>query len=235
VKKRGLGIEAVEEEVRKRFPQSRVIGFDSDVAKRPKDQEKLVDLFRKKKLDILVGTQLLAHQQDLPKAPVVVILHPETILALPDFRAGQKTFQSIVQAANHLDSGEDSELMIQTAFPDHFSIHRAANLDYVGFYTQEMKFRRLMNYPPFTHMVEVLFQGESLRPLARQTRSFSTLLKEHSKDVEILGPALAAVPRLRGKSRVQVILKAKKRKDLDRALKEALGKMRANKKVLVYY
>jgi primosomal protein N' (replication factor Y) len=205
------------------------------VAKSPKDQEKLVDLFRKRKIDILVGTQLLAHQQELSKVPLVVILYPETILALPDYRASQKTFQSIIQAAKHLSPAENSELLIQTAFPDHFSIRSAAHFDYVGFYTQEIKFRRLMNYPPFTHMVEVLFQGENLRSLARQTRNFSSLLKEQSKDVEILGPALAAVPRLRGKNRVQIILKSKKKRDLDDALKKTLGKVRANKKVLVYY
>jgi primosomal protein N' (replication factor Y) len=71
--------------------------------------------------------------------------------------------------------------------------------------------------------------------LAKQTRDFSSLLKEHSKDVEILGPALAAVPRLRGKSRVQIILKSKKRQDLDEALKQTLRKVRVNKKILVYY
>ncbi|MGB6340008.1 MAG: primosomal protein N', partial [Candidatus Aminicenantaceae bacterium] len=87
----------------------------------------------------------------------------------------------------------------------------------------------------FTHMVEVLFQGENLRSLAKQTRDFSLVLKEHSKDVEILGPALAAVPRLRGKNRVQIILKSKKRQHLDDALKQTLGKVRANKKILVYY
>ena len=235
IKKRGLGIEAVEEEVKRRFPQIRVLGFDSDVAKRQKDQEKRVDLFRDKTIDILVGTQLLAHQHKLPKVPVIVVLYPETILALPDYRASEKTFQSIIQAAKHLSPDEHSEILIQTAFPDHFSIRSAAHLDYVGFYTQEIKFRRLMNYPPFTHMVEVLFQGDNLRSLAKQTRDFSSLLKEHSKDVEILGPALAAVPRLRGKSRVQIILKSKKRQDLDEALKQTLRKVRANKKILVYY
>jgi primosomal protein N' (replication factor Y) len=84
-------------------------------------------------------------------------------------------------------------------------------------------------------MVEVLFQGENLRSLARQTRDFSSVLKENSKDLEILGPALAAVPRLRGKSRVQIILKSKKKQDLDAALKKTLGKVRGKKKVLVYF
>jgi primosomal protein N' (replication factor Y) len=235
IKKRGVGIEAVEEEIKRRFPQSCIVGFDSDVAKSPKDQKRLVDLFQKKKIDILVGTQLLAHQQELSKVPIVVVLYPETILALPDYRASQKTFQSIIQAAKHLSPDENSELWIQTALLDHFSIRSAAHFDYAGFYTKEIKFRRLMNYPPFTHMVEVLFQGENLRSLARQTRDFSSVLKENSKDLEILGPALAAVPRLRGKSRVQIILKSKKKQDLDAALKKTLGKVRGNKKVLVYF
>lgn len=235
IKKRAFGIEAVEEEIRRRLPKIRIVGFDSDAVKRPRDQEKIIDLFRKKKLDILVGTQLLAHQQELPQTPMVVLLYPETILALSDYRASQKTFQSIVHATKHLSPDQNSEFLIQTAFPDHFSIRSAARLDYEGFYTQEIKYRRLMNYPPFTHMVEVLFMGESLRSVAKQTRNFSAILKDHSEDVEVLGPALAAVPRLRGKSRVQIILKSRKRKDLDKALKQTLAKVRANKKVLVYY
>jgi primosomal protein N' (replication factor Y) len=233
--KRAAGIEAVEEALRRRFVQSRIVGFYSDVAKRPIDRERLVDLFRERKIDILLGTQLMAHRHDLPKVPLIVILYPETILALPDYRASQRTFQSIVQAAKYLSPDKDAELLIQTAFPEHFSIRQAAEGNYVGFYAQEIKFRRLMNYPPFTHMVEVTFQGENLRSLARQTRSFSSVLREHVKDVEILGPAIAAVPRLRGRSRVQVILKAKKTKNLDSALKQTLGMVKGNKKVLVYY
>jgi primosomal protein N' (replication factor Y) len=235
LKKRTFGIEAVEEEIRRSFPESHVVGFDSDVVKGPKDQEKIVDRFRQKKIDILVGTQLLAHQQELPQVPMVVVLYPETILALSDYRASEKTFQSIVQATKHLRPEENSKLLIQTVLPDHFSIHAAANLDYAEFYTEEIKYRRLMNYPPFAHMVEVLFQGENLRSVAKKTRDFSNLLKELGKDVEVLGPALAAVPRLRGKSRVQVYLKSKKKKALEGALRTALANVRANKKVLVHY
>jgi len=215
--------------------RSHVVGFDSDEVKRPKEQAKIIDLFQKKKIDILVGTQLLAHQQDLPKSLLVVLLYPETILALPDYRASQKTFQSIVQLRRHLSPDENAKLLIQTAFPDHFSVRSAAHLDYSGFFTQEIKFRRLMSYPPFTHMVELLFQGENLRSVAKQTRDFSRMIKDYSEGVEVLGPALAAVTRLRGKNRIQIFLKSKNRKDLDEALKQTLAKVRANKKVLVHY
>jgi len=233
--KKGMGVEAVEEEIVRRFPQSCVVGFDSDVAKRPKDREGLIDRFQKKKIDILVGTQLMTHQQELSKVSLAVVLYPETILTLPDYRASQKTFQSIVQAMKHLSPDEKSELWIQTEFPDHFSIRLAARLDYHGFYEQEIKFRRLMNYPPYTHMVEILFQGANLRTVARQSREFSSELKGCSKEVEVLGPALAPLPRLRGKSRVQLILKSKKKRDLDKALKEVLPRVRASKKAILYY
>ncbi len=235
IKKRGVGIEAVEEEIKRQFPQCRVVGFDSDVAKGQKDQDRIMDLFRKGKIDILIGTQMLAHQVGLPKVPLVVVLYPETILSLPDYRANQKTFHSIIQAVKNLCVEDGAELYVQTALPDHFSIQAAAHQDFVSFYTQEIKFRRLMNYPPFSHMVEVLFQGENLRSVAKKTRDFSSLLKEHSEVVEIMGPALAAVQRLRGKSRVQIILKSAKRKDLDEALKNSLSKVRVSKKVHVYY
>lgn len=235
IKRNVMGIEAVEEEIRRHFPQTRIIGFDSDVAKRPKDRQRLIDLFRKGKIDILVGTQLLAHQKDLPQVSLVVVLYPETILTLSDYQASQKTFQSVVQARKHLIPDGNSEILIQTAFPDHFSIRSAAHFDYVGFYSQEIKFRRLMNYPPFTHMAEVLFTGKNLRSVAKQTRDFSSVLRAHSKEVEILGPALAAIPRIRGMSRVQLILKSRKKRDLDKALRQASEKVRANKKVVLYY
>lgn len=235
VRIRGVGIEAVEEELKRMFPQSRVVGFDSDVAKGEKDQERIIELLRKGKIDILLGTQLLAHQQDIPKVPLILILFPETILRLPDYRASQKTFQTIIQAIKHLNVDNGPELYVQTACPDHFSIQTAARQDFIAFYMQEIDCRRLMSYPPFSHMVEVLFQGENLRSLAKKSRDFSSVLKEHSMDVEILGPSLAAVPRLRGRSRVQVILKSTERKDLDEALRKALDKVRANKKIHVYY
>ena len=234
IRKRGFGIEVVEEELRRRFPQARVALFDTDVVKKKTDQQRILSDFRQGKIDILVGTKLLIHKDDLPPVSLVVIIHPEMTLTLSDFRASQKAFWIINQMKKFLIKDEQSKLIIQTALPHHYSIRQAALGDYMAFYRQEVRFRRLMNYPPFSHMVEVLLHGQNLRALARESRAFSSLVKSTADDVEVLGPALASVSRMRGRSRVQMILKSKKKKSLDRVLKMSLKEIKSRKTVLIF-
>ncbi len=229
---RGVGVEAVEERLRRIFPQAKTAFFTTDLDR--KDQNKILQEFRKGKIDILVGTQFLAHQVDLPSASLVSILYPEILLTLSDYRASQKTFQVICQMMRFLREEEEAEAIIQTAIPRHFSIRRAASRDYMSFFKEELNFRRLMKYPPFTHLVEILFQGENLRVVARQSREFLSRVKGVSKDVEILGPALAPVSMLRGRRRVQLILKSQKKKELDDVLEKLLQSVKARKSILVH-
>ncbi|NIN91404.1 hypothetical protein GTO36_00065 [bacterium] len=133
-----------------------------------------------------------------------------------------------------LKSENKAEVIIQTAFPSHFSIRQAALADYFSFYKEELRLRRLMNYPPFSRMAEVLFQGENLRNVARKSREFSNQVKSLKGDVEILGPALASVSRVRGLNRVQVILKARRKKELDDVLSESLKTIKLRKSVWIY-
>ncbi|MFP4082355.1 MAG: primosomal protein N' [Candidatus Aminicenantes bacterium] len=233
IRKRGLGIELIEEELKRTFPQSTVLCFDTDVTRTRKEQERILGRFLKGKIDILVGTQLLAHQVDLPLVSLVAVLHPETTLTLPDFRASQRTFQNLNQMKKFAHDGNQGEVIIQTSFPHHFSIRCAAEDDYESFYKQEIKFRRLMNYPPFSYLAEILFQGNNLRTLAQKSREFSSRIGKYGKDIEILGPALASVARVRGMKRVQLVLKAKKRHLLQRALNEALQGIRLRKSVFL--
>lgn len=232
IRGRGVGVEAVEERLKKFFPQAKIASFATDLGR--KDQNKILREFRRGKIDILVGTQLLAHQHSLPSASLVSILYPETLLTLSDYKASQKTFQTVNQMMRFLRDEGDSEAIIQTALPHHFSIRQAASGDYMSFYKQEMNFRRLMKYPPFTHLVEILFQGENLRYVARQSREFLSRAREVSKEVEVLGPALAPVSMLRGRSRVQLILKARKKKELDDVLEDLLKSIKVRKSILVH-
>lgn len=228
---RGIGIEAVEEELRRIFPQNKISSFDTSLSKR--DQDKVLLRCRRGEIDILIGTQLLAHQLELPRASLVSILFPEMILALSDYRAGQKTYQALTRMMRFVKD-DNSEVLIQTALPDHFTIVRAAGGDYNSFYEQELEFRRLMSYPPFSIVVEVLFQGKNLRNVARKSREFSALLKSLTTEVEILGPALAAVARVRGLYRVQLILKVQRKGLIDEALRKSLRTTKLRKSVFVY-
>ncbi len=222
IRKRGVGIEVVEEELSRVFPESKIVCFDSDVIKTKKEQERILSRFAQGKIDILVGTQLLAHQWNLPLASLVTIFYPETTLALSDFKAGQKTFQNLVQMMRFVRTDDEGKVIIQTWFPDHFSIQDAASNDYISFFTQEIKYRRLMNYPPFSHMAEILFQGENLRYLAEKSRQFSKHFRKFEASIEVLGPALAPVARVRGRNRIQLVLKAKKERLLVQALRKSL-------------
>ncbi len=231
---KSFGIEVVEEELKKRFPGKNIVCFDSDRVRTRKDQEKILSRFAEKKIDILLGTQFLSHQENLPPVSTVVILHPEIFLTLPDFRASQKTFQTVNQMTKFLAGEGDPLLFIQTTNPDHYSIRHAAFDDYDCFYEQEIKYRRLMNYPPFSRLAEVLLTGENLRALARESRKIFSCVKDQDSQIETWGPALAPVSRIRGKFRIQVVLKSKKKRALDGALQKSLEQVKSRKTVFIY-
>jgi len=230
---RGLGIEVVEEELRKNFPQHRVVCFDTDVVKTRKEQEKIINRFRQGKIDILIGTQLLVHQVDLPSVSLAVIFYPETTLSLSDFKATQKTYHNLIQMMRFV-LNEEGKIIVKTAFPQHFAIRCAARWDYLCFFRQEIKYRRLMNYPPFCYMAEVLFRGDSLKTLARKTREFYSSLRGQNQEVEVLGPARASGPGLGGKGTIQVILKSTRRKNLEDVLRRSLQPVRMRRSILFY-
>lgn len=221
---REWGIEALEEEVRRRFPSGRVACFDTDTTAGRGDRARVLDEAARGRIDVLLGTQLLAHQAGLPPVTLVGILNPEALLSQADYRAGQRTFQSLVRmmSVGASAGGEPAQVIIQTAMPDHHSIRHAAALDYRSFFGEEIGFRRLMNYPPFSCMAEILFQGRDSRALAGQVRGFGARLRAAAPDVEILGQARASIARLRGESRFQVLVRAKKKERLDAALGEVL-------------
>jgi primosomal protein N' (replication factor Y) len=231
---RSFGIEVVEEELKKIYPDKQIVCFDSDRVRTRRDQEKILVRFGEKKIDILLGTQLLAHQENLASASTVFILYPEIFLTLPDFRASQKTFQTVSQMTNCLAKEEDSWLYIQTANPDHHSIRHAAFGDYNRFYEKEIQYRRMMDYPPFSRLAEILLTGENLRTLAAESRKIFARVKDRDPQIETWGPALAPVSCIRGKFRVQIVLKSKKNRALDRALLESLEQVKSRKTVFLH-
>lgn len=232
---RGVGVEAVEEELRKLFPQARVACFDSDRVTGKKTRERVLQRFQEGTLDILVGTQLLAHQTGLPPVSLIGILNPEALLAFSDFRAAQRTFLALSFMMRLADAGgERAEIVIQTAFPEHYSIREAARQDYAGFFKQEIRVRRLMNYPPFSALADVLLQGREPRNLARKAREIAGCAKALGRDVEVLGPAFAPGVLMRGEKRVQLILRTQDPEHLDHVLRECVGGTKIRKIVLRY-
>jgi primosomal protein N' (replication factor Y) len=166
---------------------------------------------------------------------MVGIINPEALLAFADFRASQKAFQAIHRLMRFAASGDaGAEIVIQTAFPDHYSIREAAGQDYLAYFDQEIRFRRLMNYPPFAAMAEVVLVGRDRRPLARKARDLVGRVKAFSRDIEILGPAVSPPSPGKGERGVQVILKSRESETLEACLAECLKTIGARRSVVRY-
>jgi primosomal protein N' (replication factor Y) (superfamily II helicase) len=233
---RGAGVEAVVEELERLYPQARVASFDSDRVKTKSSRERVLENFREGKIDVLVGTQLLAYRTtELPLVPWIGILNPEALLAFADFRAAQKTFQSVRRMMRFAaPAAAGSEIVIQTAFPDHYSIREAAREDYPAFYEEEIRFRRLMNYPPFSAMAEIVLWGKDPRPLAEKARELSGRAKAQASGIEILGPAMTPPSLLKGERGVQMIFKSREKETLEACLAECLKGLRGKRTVVRY-
>jgi primosomal protein N' (replication factor Y) len=235
VVRRGAGTQALEEELGRLFPGVRIGRFDADTAGAPGERERLLAEFAKGKIPLLVGTQLLVHQPGVPKVGLVGVLRPESLLGFSDYKAGQKTFEAVSAMLDFCRDAPDAAAYVQTTGPAHFSIEAAAAGDYRAFYDKEIEFRRVLGYPPFASLAEVLLQGRDVRTLGAKSRELRALLQKYAPGLEVLGPAFAPVARVRDVSRVQFILKAAERETIDRALRESLPKIRLKKSVVFSY
>ncbi len=235
VLRKSIGTQALEEELKDVFPDIPLARFDQDTVSRPKDRDDVIRDFTKGKIPLLVGTQLLSFQPGVPAVPLLGIISPETLLGFADYRASQRTFQTVSQMMTFLDNSPDSTAVIQTPHPVPFSIEAAADGNFPSFYQREIDFRRLMNYPPYSSLAEVTLVGRDKRALAGKARAFRTLLEPFEPELEILGPAFATIGRMKDFYRIQVICKAARRKTIDHALRESLPRIRLKKTVRFSY
>ncbi len=234
VASRGAGIEVFAEQLAKSFPNKNIVSFDSDEAGQREKQNRIISDFARGRIDILLGTPFLAHRLHLPAAGTVAVFQPEAALYSSDFFAGQRTAQNLRQIVRFVADKNDSELLIQTAFPHHHCIRAAALGKYDEYFDQEIQYRRMLHYPPFCYMAEVVLEGENLRSLAGRTRRFFHQVEMAGHDIEVIGPALAPVPRIKSRHRVQMIVKAARKSQIDRALREALQGISTKKSVHIY-
>ena len=227
---RGAGVEAVEEALQKAFPGARIASFDSARVRRSRSaREKAARGWATGKIDILLGTEMLAHQ-DLPPAAWAAVLHPEARLAHPDFRSAQRTFQSLGRMMR--SAGQDGEILIQTAAPDHYAVREAARRDYGAFFDAEIGFRKLMNYPPFSAMAEIVLIGRDPRPLAQRARDLVRVFQGFGPGLEVTGPGMAAPSARRGEKGLQIVLKADDPAVLDAGLELGLRSMSGRRSVV---
>ena len=158
----GVGTEKVEEEIKQLFPQYETDRLDLDTIRKKGDIEKVLGNFKKGKTKILVGTQLVAKGLDFHNVGLVGVISADTTLNIPDFRSSEKTFQLITQAAGRAGRGDKAgKVIIQTYTPDHYAIESASKHNYEQFYEAEISLRKLMKYPPYTDLIQILITAEN--------------------------------------------------------------------------
>lgn len=206
---RGGGVEALEEELRTVFPGARIAAFDRDRAGRAADRKKILEAWTGGKLDILIGTQLLARVPDLPSADFVGIFNPEAALAVPDFTASERTFQLLVRMIRFARPyGRKPAAVIQTGFPDHHAIRAAARLDFEAFFTEEIELRRLLGQPPFAALADIVLRGLDVRRLGREARMLAERWRKSRAKIDVLGPSFVSEAGRPGLRRIQIELRA---------------------------
>ena len=216
----GEGSEKVEEVVRRTFPAARVARLDRDTAAGRGQAERILRRFVRGELDILVGTQMIAKGHDFQGVSLVGVLSADSILGLPDFRAAERTFQLLTQVAGRAGRGElPGRVLVQTYYPDHYAIRFGAAQDYEQFYEQEMRFRRLLRYPPFTALANVVVRQRKLDAAIRTARQLQEFFQQRSvPNLRVLGPAPAPIARLKKDYRFQFLLKSPDRSALQQLL-----------------
>ena len=222
---KGIGTKAIEEEIRKLFPQKKVARFDADSDKN-ETVEKLYSEIRNGEIDIIIGTQVIAKGLDLPKLKTVCVVQADAGLALPDFTSSERNFQLISQVIGRVGRhSNESNVIIQTYQPEAPSIQFGLNQDYAGFYNFEIKNRQKQNYPPFVYLLKLtcVYKTE-ISAVRNSQKEAREIRKNFSKDVQIFGPTPAFYERVGETYRWQIVVKSKKRAPLLEIAREFQGK-----------
>ena len=174
----GLGTEKVEQAVRDLFPQARTLRMDRDTMARKGAHAETLRAFRRGDADILIGTQMVAKGLDFPRVTLVGVVSADTALNLPDFRAGERAFQLLTQVAGRAGRGQTpGKVIVQTFSPEHESVQRAAEHDYLGFYADAIAQRRELAYPPFAHLANAVFADEDEARAQAASRRLAEVLR----------------------------------------------------------
>ncbi|MGH8721286.1 MAG: replication restart helicase PriA, partial [Burkholderiales bacterium] len=209
----GLGTQRVEEEVRRAFPEARTLRWDRDVTRGRDSHEAILARFLAHEADVLIGTQMIAKGLDMPLVTLVGVITADTALHLPDFRSGERTFQLLEQVAGRAGRGpRGGRVVIQTYTPEHHAIQAVKTHDYEAMYQREVEFRRRLGYPPFGRLVRLTYAHTGAEYSQLQAAAMVRKLTEERDrrglpNLDILGPAPAFVPRVRGRWRWNVVLR----------------------------
>ncbi len=232
----GVGTEQLEEILRARFPHARIARVDRDSTRRRGTMRRILMEFSAGRLDILVGTQMLAKGHDFPNVTLVGVIAADVGLSFPDFRAGERTFQLLTQVAGRAGRGRvPGRVVIQSYYPGHYALTFAKRQDFAGFYAKEIEFRSMLGYPPFNELVQLIVTGVESTKVATLAGRVAAELRQTCRlpafrpGVRILGPAPAPLEKIRGEYRYQILIKYAKNVDKSGLLRQAFERLAAKR------
>jgi primosomal protein N' (replication factor Y) len=214
----GFGTERLEEMLHTLFPSASVARMDTDSTRKKGEAARILKGFAEQAIDILVGTQMITKGYNFPGVTLVGVIAADFSLAFPDFRGGERTFQILSQAAGRSGRGEqEGEVIVQTFNPDHYAIRASTRHDYREFFEMEIRLRKELGYPPFSHLACVRLSGNSPDRTAQAAEQMGKRLRDvirrwpkRGKDLHVLGPAEAPIAKLKGKNRWQILVKTQR-------------------------
>ena len=205
------GTEQVEKALREQYPKAKILRMDADTTGRKGDYERILSAFASEEADILIGTQMIVKGHDFPKVTLVGILLADLSLYGSDYAASERTFALLTQAAGRAGRADrPGEVVIQTYQPDNYAVVYAARQDYRGFYEKEIRYRKMLHYPPVYHMMSVQFSSESEDLALYAAGECRRIISERIPGVSVIGPAAAPLSRLRDQYRFVLYVKEEK-------------------------
>ena len=209
----GIGTQRIEKEVAEAYRNAKIIRLDRDAVIKRGSHDKIFAAFAEGEANVLIGTQMVTKGLDVAKVTLVGVVSADTSLNLPDFRAAERTFQQLTQVAGRAGRHHlPGKVIIQSLNPEHYALKYALNHDYDGFYKEEIEFRKSLFYPPFSRLINIILSGRNEQKTAETASHIAKSLKsnyklQNTKHI-ILGPAKAAISKLRGQFRYQILVKA---------------------------
>lgn len=206
----GIGTEKVEEELKSLIKDAKIIRMDVDTTTTKNAHAKIINSFLEEKYNILVGTQMIAKGLDFPNVTLVGVLNADIGLNFPDFRSSEITFSLLNQVLGRSGRGnKEGKVLIQTFNPEHYAIVYTKNHDYLGFYNEEMKIRKILKYPPYYYICSIKIISKDYNLASKSSYDVVNYLKQNIKNEIILGPSVCNVFKLNNNYRFQIIIKYK--------------------------
>nr|MBF0222289.1 primosomal protein N' [Desulfobulbaceae bacterium] len=207
----GFGTERVESELKKIIPQARIARLDRDTTLKRHDFIKILREVHHREVDVLIGTQMVAKGHHFPGVTLVGVIWADASLGIPDYKSSERTFQILTQVFGRAGRGDKpGRVIVQTHYPDHYSIKTAQSHEYTVLFDQEIALRKALSYPPFSRLINIRFEGKQMKAVGNCAQAVAKYVKNHTlrQSMEVLGPSPAPLSILRDLHRWQLLIKS---------------------------